>query len=67
MFPFSRHRNKTERDLAALKQQQVNALRQAVPVTRAVNSVSRWMDGWVGGWVGEGRESRRQLIGCVDG
>ena len=38
MFPFGRHR-RPDRDLDALKRQQVEALKQAVPTTRAVNSV----------------------------
>jgi hypothetical protein len=42
MFAFGRHR-RPDRDLDALKRQQVEGLKQAVPSTRAVNSVRAWM------------------------
>lgn len=38
MFPFGRSR-RPDRDLDALKRQQIEALKQAVPTARAVNSV----------------------------
>lgn len=44
MFPFGRHR-RPDRDLDALKRQQVEGLKQAVPSARAVNSVRAWMGG----------------------
>ncbi|EKU22409.1 hypothetical protein NGA_0436300, partial [Nannochloropsis gaditana CCMP526] len=43
MFPFGRSR-RPDRDLDALKRQQIEALKQAVPTARAVNSDSSLFD-----------------------